>query len=206
MKKLFTLFFILSLFSCMMYAQVQAGLKVGSNISSLYGDDVISAKTKTGYVFGGYFTFQFDRMLAIQPEVYYSMKGAKDRAAVSDATPTITYTLDYIEIPILLKMIVPLEGSNFKPALFVGPYMSFVTTSKIKTELAGESEEHDYNLIHSLDLGLQWGVGIGFNVWGTELGLDFRCIIGLSPIDRSAKEYDIKNNVYNFNLYYGFSL
>ena len=58
----------------------------------------------------------------------------------------------------------------------------------------------------STEFGLQFGGGIGFPVGKGELGVDIRYILGLSTIDDSADEADVKNNVININLYYGFSL
>lgn len=206
MKKILALLFVLCLFSTMSFAQMQAGLKAGLNIANLSGDDIDSPDSKTGFAGGAFFTYQFSPMFAIQPEVYYSMKGATDKMDFNGATVDLTYTLDYIEIPVLFKLLIPLQGSSIKPAIFAGPSFGINTTAKIKAEYQGESEEEDIEDVKSTDFGLQFGGGIGFPVGKGELGVDIRYILGLSTIDDSAEEADVKNNVINVNLYYGFSL
>lgn len=206
MKKLFTLLFVLSLFSTMSFAQMQAGLKAGLNIANLSGDDVESPDSKTGFAFGGFLMYQFSPMFAIQPEAYYTMKGATDKMDFEGTTVDLTYTLDYIEIPVLFKFLIPIQGSGVKPAIFAGPFLGINTTAKVKAEFNGQSQEEDLTDTKSTEFGLQFGGGIGFPVGKGELGVDIRYILGLSTIDDSAEEADVKNNVININLYYGFSL
>ncbi len=206
MKKLFTLLFLVCLFSTMSFAQMQAGLKAGVNISNLSGDDAGSPDSKTGFAFGGFFMYQFSPMFAIQPEAYYTMKGATDKMDFQGTTVDLTYTLDYIEIPVLFKFLIPIQGSGVKPAIFAGPFLGINTTAKVKAEFDGQSQEDDLTDTKSTEFGLQFGGGIGFPVGKGELGVDIRYILGLSTIDDSADEADVKNNVININLYYGFSL
>jgi hypothetical protein len=206
MKKLFTLLFVFSIFSMLSYAQMHAGLKAGLNIANLSGDDIESPDSKTGFAFGGFFMYQFSPMFAIQPEAYYSMKGATDKMDIGGGTVDLTYTLDYIEIPVLFKFLIPIQGSGVKPAIFAGPFLGINTTAKVKAEYQGDSQEEDIEDVKSTEFGLQFGGGIGFPVGKGELGVDIRYILGLSTIDDSADEADVKNNVININLYYGFSL
>ena len=206
MKKLFTLLFLVCLFSTVSFAQMQAGLKAGVNISNLSGDDAGSPDSKTGFAFGGFFMYQFSPMFAIQPEAYYTMKGATEKMDFSGTTVDLTYTLDYIEIPVLFKFLIPIQGSGVRPAIFAGPFLGINTTAKVKAEFDGQSQEEDLTDTKSTEFGLQFGGGIGFPVGKGELGVDLRYILGLSTIDDSADEADVKNNVININLYYGFSL
>ena len=206
MKKFFTLLFVLTVFSMISFAQMQAGLKAGVNISNLSGDDAGSPDSKTGFAFGGFFMYQFSPMFAIQPEAYYTMKGATEKMDFSGTTVDLTYTLDYIEIPVLFKFLIPIQGSGVRPAIFAGPFLGINTTAKVKAEFDGQSQEEDLTDTKSTEFGLQFGGGIGFPVGKGELGVDLRYILGLSTIDDSADEADVKNNVININLYYGFSL
>ncbi len=206
MKKVFTLLFVLSIFSIMSFAQMQAGLKAGLNLANLSGDDAGSPDSKTAFAFGGFFAYQFSPMFAIQPEIYYSMKGATDNMTFEGATVDITYTFDYIEIPLLLKFMIPIQGSNIKPAIFAGPHVAINTTAKVKAEYQGDSQEEDIEDFKSSEFGLQFGGGVGFPVGKGELGFDIRYIMGLSTIFDVEGDPDVKNSVINFNLYYAFSL
>lgn len=206
MKKLLIVLFALALFSISAQAQMQLGLKAGLNLANLSGDDAGSPDSKTAFAFGGFFAYQFSPMFAIQPEIYYSMKGATDKMTVEGATIDLTYTFDYIEIPLLVKFMIPIQGSNVKPDIFAGPYLGINTTAKVKGEYQGDSQEEDIEDFKSSEFGLQFGGGVGFPVGNGELGFDVRYIMGLTNIFDVESDPDIKNSVINFNLFYAFSL
>jgi hypothetical protein len=206
MKKLSVLFLVLFMFSFVAYGQMQIGLKAGLNISNLSGSDAGSPDSRTGFAGGAYFMYQFSPMFAIQPEAYYTMKGAKQKGTESGYTYTATLSLDYIEIPVLLKLLIPIQGSNINPSVFAGPSIAFNTTHKVKVEVAGQSAESDIQNIKSTDFSLVFGAGLGFPIGKNQLGFDVRYILGLSTIDDTSDPSDVKNGVINFNVYYGFSL
>ncbi len=58
----------------------------------------------------------------------------------------------------------------------------------------------------STEFSLAFGGGLGYMVGQNELGVDIRYILGLSTFDDSSDPWDLKNNVFNFNVYFGFSL
>jgi hypothetical protein len=206
MKKCLILLFILTAFTSLSLAQMQIGPKAGLNLANLTGDDIENADSKTGFAGGVFFMYKFSNMFAIQPEAYYSMKGASEKLDFEGVTVDITYTLDYIEVPLLFKLLIPIEGSSINPAIFAGPAIGFKSTAKVKAEAQGQSAEQDMEDIKSTDFGLVFGGGLGFPVGTNELGFDVRYILGLSTIDDSAEEADVKNSVINFNVYFGFSL
>jgi hypothetical protein len=206
MKNILTLFLILIAFTSFSVAQMQIGPKAGLNISNLSGDDVQDTDTKTGFGGGLFFMYKFSDMFAIQPEAYYTMKGATEKGDFGGTTVDVTYTLDYVEVPLLLKLLIPIENSAINPAIFAGPFVGFNTTAKIKVEANGQSAEEDIEEVKSTEFGLAFGGGVGFPVGSNELGFDIRYILGLSTVDDSAEEADVKNNVINFNVYFGFSL
>jgi len=206
MKKFLTLFIVLFLFSYVSYAQMHLGLKAGLNISNLSGDDISNTDSRTGFAGGAFFMYQFSNMFAIQPEAYYSMKGATQSETINGTDYKYTISFDYIEVPVLLKLLIPIQGSNINPSIFAGPSIGFNTTHKAKVEINGTSAEMDVPNITSTDFSLVFGAGLGFPVGQNELGFDVRYILGLSTVDDSSDPADIKNGVINFNAYFGFSL
>ena len=206
MKKFFTLLFILFVFVSLSQAQMQIGPKAGLNISNISGNDAGSPDSKTGFCGGLFFMYQFSNMFAVQPEAYYTMKGAKEKESVEGYTVEATVSLDYIEVPILLKLVIPIQGSAVHPAIFAGPAVGFNTTHKVKVEIEGQSAEDDIPDIKSTEFALVFGGGVGFPVGSNELGFDVRYILGLTTVDNSVESYDVKNNVINVNAYFGFSL
>ena len=206
MKNLFLLSLtFIALFITPLNAQMQIGPKAGLNIANFVGDDAnffgIDLESRTGFTGGIFFMFQFSSLFAIQPEAYYTMKGA----ILSGENSDITWSLDYIEVPVLLKLIIPVGGSNIRPSVFAGPSVGFNTTAKIKSESAEQDIKED---IKSTDFGLVFGGGIGIMIGKNELGFDIRYILGLSSLDddTSSNADDIKNAVISFNMYFGFSL
>jgi hypothetical protein len=209
MKKRTTILIMLAalLFMTNGVAQMQIGPKVGVNIANLGGDDADeligeSLDSKTGFGGGIFFMYQFSNMFAIQPEAYYSMKGATYKENGGE----LTITLDYFEVPLLLKLIIPVEGSNIRPSIFAGPSVGFNTTAKSKVEFEGESAEEDLENVKKTEFGFVFGGGLGFLIGKNELGFDIRYILGLSTIDDSSDAADLKNTAFSFNVYFGFSL
>jgi hypothetical protein len=211
MKKLFLLSFIvlLTLFITPLNAQVhiQIGPKVGINIANITGDDATfvgqTLDSKTGFSGGIFSMFQFGNIFAVQPEVYYTMKGA----TLSYMGADITFTFDYIEVPLLLKVIIPVEDSNIRPSIVAGPVLGFNTTAEVKGEANGQTATEDISDdVQSTDFSLLFGGGIGFMLGIHELGFDIRYILGLKSWDDSGADDDVKNSVINFNVYFGFSV
>lgn len=207
MKKYLILALIFTALTSVSFGQgMQLGLKAGVNFSNLVGDDIEGAESKTGFVGGLFFMYQFNKLFAIQPEAYYTMKGATDEQVILGETADLTISLDYIEIPILFKVLIPIENSPIRPSVFVGPYVGFNSTAKAKLEYMGDSQEEDIEDVKSTDFGLVFGAGLGFPVGTNEVGVDFRYGLGLTTLDDSAEEADVKNSVFNINAYFGFNL
>jgi hypothetical protein len=209
MKMLLTVLLVFVAFISLSIAQMQIGPKAGLYIASIGGDDADqilegqSLDSKTGFGGGLFFMYQFSKMFAIQPEAYYIMKGA----TYSEGGAKLTISLDYIEVPLLFKFLIPVEGSNIRPSIFAGPSVGFNMTAKSKFEYEGESEEYDFkDDTKSTEFSIAFGGGIGFMVGKNELGVDVRYIMGLTTIDDSSDPLDLKNNVINVNAYFGFSL
>lgn len=179
------------------------GLKAGLNFANLHGDDVEDLDSKMGFCAGGFITYSINDMFAIQPEVLFTMKGAKQEEEVWGETLKVTMSLNYLEIPVLAKLSIPSQGS-FVPNLFVGPYLAIKLTGKAKVEYAGESEEEDIEDLKGTDFGLVFGAGVDFVLGSSKVTVDARYTLGLTTIDASEGEADVKNGV--FSLMVGYSL
>jgi hypothetical protein len=209
MKRLTATFFtIVLIFVVSSSASAQGlagyGFKVGLNMANLSGDDVIEGTdSKMGFCLGGFVTYSLNEMIALQPEVLYTMKGAKWEEEVFGETLEVTWTLDYLEIPILAKVVIPTQGT-VKPNLFVGPALGINLRGKAKAEIAGESEEGDIEDMKSTDFGLVFGAGIDFGLPHSAITVDGRYVMGLSTIDDSEEKADVKNGVITFMIGYSF--
>ena len=142
--------------------QVTVGVQAGLSIAKIGGraptNDLHSRK---GIAFGAFVEKQISDMLSFQPEILYIQKGAKD----SDQDVDVTLKLDYMEIPLLLKVNVPTEG-DISPYLLVGPALSFKAGCTISGEEGGVSVDldcdEDFIVFKSFDVGGVVGAGVGF--------------------------------------------
>jgi hypothetical protein len=141
------------------------GLEAGANFSSLIGGDVSKdigndLSSKLGFVGGGFLSLNFGNSFAIRPEVLYEQKGT----AISGTSTTTE--LDYIEVPVLLKL--GLGTPVFNPSILLGPSFSW--------NLLAQSDGKNFSGINSSDVGLVGGVELDLSKFLVsaryELGLD----------------------------------
>ena len=80
MKKIilpFILFFLVSAALVNAQSNLRIGPTIGLNFANIGGKDASSnLSSRTGLYIGGFMTYQFSDLLALQPEIVYSMKGA----------------------------------------------------------------------------------------------------------------------------------
>ncbi len=187
---------------------IKLGVKGGVNIATIGGSDADSlgdTKSKVGLVAGAFAEFMVGDIIGIQPEVLYSQKGVKSDDLGVDAK----IKLDYIEVPVLVKVNVPVEGSKVRPSFFVGPAIAFKASCKLQGSSGGTSASIDCEdagaNIKSTDFGATAGGGIAFDVGGAEVGVEVRYTLGFTKIDDDPDPFDIKNRVFSIMGTVGFS-
>lgn len=202
---IFTILVVFTLSSTWAFAQrLTAGLKAGMNIANIHGDDVEDVwDSKIGICAGGFITCSLSGLFAIQPELLFTMKGSK----AEEAGNKVTMKLNYLEIPVLVKLSIPTPGI-VKPSLFVGPSLAIKLSAKAKVEFAGESEEEDISEeLKSTDFGLVFGGGIDFGLGRGKLTVDGRYTLGLATThepEEGEEEVDMKNGVISIMVGYSF--
>lgn len=161
---------------------------------TLGGDGVDSDETnrRTGFLIGG-FVLVDAGLIAVQPELMYIQKGASQEETFNGTTVTQTVKLDYIEVPVLVKLQVPLE-EGITPSVFAGPTLGLNVTAEAEAEAEGESATEDISDdVSGTDFGLALGGGVDIDFpFGTLMG-DIRYGFGLTSIDDSG-EYDSVRN------------
>lgn len=201
MKKLVITLGLLLVFAMSASAQEEGvgltakGFKVGLNMANLAGDDIEGTDTKMGFAFGGFFTYNFSPTFALQPEFLYTMKGT----SISEMGLDIDFKLNYIEIPVLFKFTFG-EGTT-KPCFFAGPAVAFLMTAEaealgITIDLKDDTK--------SMDMGIVFGGGVGFAMGSGTMTFDGRYTMGMTSIDDTEYEDDVKNTNISFMLGYGF--
>ena len=187
-------------------ADVQFGLKVGGNLANLTGADVDAItdtlKTKVGFVGGVFLALNLGKVVTVQSEILYTMKGASYEYVELDETYSGKLYGDYIEIPLLLKIKFPLGG--IQPFVFAGPSVGFKLGEKITME--GETIElpEGESFFENNDYGAIFGAGLGL---GRKLHLDVRYSLGLQKVIAMAEgdeALDVKSGVWAATLGFAF--
>lgn len=158
------------------------GFKAGVNFGSFVGSDAGSPNTRTGFTGGGFLTYTIMRQLSIQPELYYTMKGGKRFPNTVDQE---NWDLNYLEIPLLLKLNFPTEGM-VKPNVFAGPQLGFPLSANYN-----DQDVMDY--VKGTEFSLAFGAGIEYKLKMVSLTFDARYVLGLTNII-SATDF---NTFYN---------
>jgi len=163
-----------------------SGIRVGGNFANIGGSDAATKfpgyGMRTGFAAGFIFLYNFTEMFAFQPELLYSQKGTKKDANL--------VKFDYAELPLLLKVTIPVEGS-IKPFATVGPYLAYCFNHASTID----GVKYKYNDVKPLDYGLSLGAGVGFDLTGTMFLVDLRYTMGLTTIHDNSSPLDLKNNV-----------
>ncbi len=106
------------------------GPMAGVALGSWRGSDVRgTAGFRTSFVGGGFATLAINKYFALEPQVLYVQKGTE-----LTGPPSVTYTQDYVEIPLLITGTYPLAGSmRFAPTIFAGPAVAFQTSCRFSS-------------------------------------------------------------------------
>lgn len=194
---------------------VSFGAKLGLNISSLTGD-VTDSKSLIGAQFGGFAEIKISDKFAVQPELLFSMQGAKseyNESYLGDTYSEESKTkLNYLNVPVLAKYFV---ADKF--AILAGPQFGILMSAKEDYEVSetisgvtdSYSESTDVKDFYK-SLSLSFNVGAAYSI--TEnIFVDARYNLGLSSIAKNFTDEfgdsfspDIKNNVIQFSVGYKF--
>lgn len=170
--------------------------KIGLNMANITNSD---GNIKAGLNIGVSGEVMMTKHFAIEPGIFYSMQGTKDK----ESGMTMKIKNDYLNIPVLFKGYV-YEGFN----LFAGPQLGFKVSSKIKASQSGTSVStgEGSDLFKTVDFSIVLGAGyqspIGFLVsLNYNIGLTntinkdkFSSLLG-TTIDETCR-----NGVLQFNL------
>ncbi len=189
MKKIILSLAIASLSTAAM-AQVSLGVKAGANFSTLRGDDVSNVKSKFGANGGLFANIFMSDMLSLQPEILYSMEGAKSK---SNADSRLD--LNYVNFPIMLKI-------NIADGFYgeFGPQIGILTSAKAENNNVSVDVKDGYK-----DVNLSVAAGLGYN-FTPAVGIGARYNYGVNGITKevAGMENDTKTGTLSVGLHYMF--
>jgi len=187
MKHIIILLVFLSLFICAASTSVKAqktnsqtfGIKGGINFSNLYVKDASDNKMLTGFNLGLFAKLPVSSTFAIQPELYFTTKGAQTTYNSTFINGSVQYNFNYLEVPLLFVVNI---SDNFN--LHAGPYVSYMLNGKVKNKSnvsSGDFDEkintEDYN---KFDAGIAAGAGVDLGA----ISLGARYTYGLTKVGK----------------------
>ncbi|MEX0720493.1 MAG: porin family protein [Balneolaceae bacterium] len=160
------------------------GVKGGLNLSTTTNTDDVAFKP--GFVAGAFIKINVPvSPISVQPEVLFAQYGAKAADGGEESQQ-----LDYIQVPVLLKVGFSPPLSLAKPYVYAGPYAGFNTRAEAETD-DGNFDISD--AVSDTDYGIAGGIGLDV----MSFNIDLRYTAGLTNIFEDA---DAKNNALSLTL------
>lgn len=168
----------------------KVGIKGSINFSNIYTKDADNSNMLVGFNAGLFAKLPISDFVAIQPELYYTTKGAKVSYNNAFVDGTARFNVNYVELPVLIVLNVT---ENFN--LQVGPYIGYMVSGKVTNESNHSSFNFEDNVntddYNKIDAGL--AVGAGFDLGG--IGIGARYNYGLTKV---GKERTFLGQPYTF--------
>jgi len=177
---------------------------ISSKLSLGDGNALEDAKNRTAFAGGAFFTLGLGSILAIQPEVLLTMKGTRASNPTQNfTTGDLTLSMDYIEIPLLLKAYIPVKNPNLRPNLFAGPAIAFLINCRVGEDVISGTRDcaNGGPTIKSTDTSIMFGAGLDFMQHFTA---QVRFDMGLQDVDE--EQGTAKNRSLMLMLGYFFAL
>ncbi|RYJ37698.1 OMP_b-brl_2 multi-domain protein [Flavobacterium anhuiense] len=179
---------------------VKYGVKGGINLSTFTGD-VEDASSKVGFQAGGFAEIKLSDKFSIQPEMLYSLQGAKFKETEDSYTYTENVNASYLNVPVMAKYYVVDKFS-----VEAGPQVGFLLAAKSKWEETYEGEmysgkENVKDSFKTVDFSLNVGAGYDFT---ENVSAGLRYNFGLSNISDFSDNAKIHNNVISLSVGYKF--
>ena len=178
-------------------ADIRFGIKAGGNMAKPTGadarDPLATLQSRVGFMGGIFLSVELSRVLSIQSEVLYTMKGATYIA--NDDTYTDKLYADYIEVPMLLKLRIPTPV--VQPFIFGGPTVGFKLQEKLMSN--GEEVPLTEALFKNNDYGAIFGAGLNL---GRNFMVDIRYSLGMQRVRAvfGGAQPDYKNGVWSATI------
>lgn len=158
-------------------AQPAVGIKAGASFGNISNKGVLpgSLKNRTGFAGGIY--LGSSGMLGIGLEGLYAQRGAES----DDPLATAETRLDYIDVPVYLKVKIPTPA--IKPFIYAGPQVSY----EVKCRTGAGLDCGDYSSTGRkrwdyagvIGAGIRFGGAVGF-------GIEGRYVYGLKDLKPST--------------------
>ncbi|MBL7745326.1 MAG: PorT family protein [Chitinophagaceae bacterium] len=171
---------------------IKFGVKAGANFYKFSGDDAdfgdVSPKIQVGIAGGGLVNIPVSDMFSVQPEILFSMEGAK----YEESGDKLMYKTNYINIPVLFQYN---NASGFYAE--TGPQIGFLMSAKADDGSNSTDVKDSFK-----GTNFSWALGLGYK---TKSGFGFgaRYNLGLGNIIDET-DVDIKLGGFHVGVFYLF--
>ena len=148
MNKTIVLFIALSIVSSIAIGQIDIskGVKVGLNFATINSNNPPpSLSSVTQFAVGGFIELKLPVGFSVEPELLYNAKGFSWQYTTtmnnSSVNVSLTETLWYLDIPILVKYYLPIP--LIKISIYAAPSIGLLISAKSKVEEGGITKEGD---------------------------------------------------------------
>lgn len=181
-----------------------AGAEVGYSRADLIGANADIVESKQGAITGVYLHFPVTSVVAIRPELLFSLRGGRTVVGIAgtDDLAVIDLELAYLELPVLARLVWP--RGQVRPAVFGGPSVAlrigcdflFVTADTARSTCGQDGEEEelsgvDVSQVREWDMGWVVGAAVELYLARTTLSLQGRYTEGLRSVLETG--IDLKN-------------
>jgi len=172
---------------------LEMGIKGGVNISSLYTKDASKSDIIPGFNIGFFAKVPVTTLIAFQPELSLSTKGATISYNNLFVDGTANFNLTYLEMPLLCVVNVT-QRVNFQ----FGPYLAYLldgkVTNKSNVNLFNFEQNMNVNNYNRVDAGIVLGAGIDIDA----ITMGARYNLGLTKVGKPrsfmGSSYTIPNS------------
>jgi len=139
------------------------GIKGGLSMYSLEESFMEFSETtdsKLGFAAGLYVEKPLSDMFSLQFEALFVQKGGEDEFG--------SETLSYVDIPVLLKVNIPLDG-DITPYVYGGGFAGYLIDAKAEDN--GDSYDID-EFLDDFNYGVAFGAGVSFGMFNVDIRYD----------------------------------
>lgn len=170
--------------------------------------DEFADHTESTLGFGGGLraVVEFNPFLGIQPEILFKQYGATLKAEAGPFNIESTATTNYLQVPVLARLALPVGGS-VTPKVLVGPTFGYFLSGS--TKAGDDTKDIDAEDVERLDIGVAAGVGVDFATGPGALSLDLRYDRSLTQSNKASDMdggLEVMNTGFSFLVGYNYKL
>jgi hypothetical protein len=181
------------------------GVRGGLNLASIRGEfaDLVGPKTQMGVVAGGFIQHPLTGPVGVETDLLYVQKGFRlegeetDDAGNPIGTRTDHVKLQYLEVPILVRVTLPSLGS-VEPYVLAGPTLGIGLEARIEPDPGPSFSVRDD--LERFDFGIAGGLGARLLRGPVHLELESRYGTGFRDL------WDIPDNLESINQGFSFTV